>query len=325
MIKSLLASFYAILVMVICLVLYLYLGLPRQNLAADIQVSQTPEQVERGRYLVEHVAACDDCHSKRDWNFYGGPVIPPLGAGHECLSREEKIIGVRVQDDTIPGVLCIRNLTPDKRSGVGRWTDGELLRAIREGVDPNGHAVFPVMPYSVYKRFSDEDVSAVVAYMRQLPPVSSEWFGRGIEFPMGLLSQFWPEPLMWPIIKPDIVSSAQYGSYLAAIGRCEHCHTVRRKFGRNLAPEGRFAGGVVFEVNGQEVVSSNLTPHESGLGNMSRAEFIAKFKSFSQPQKSPPEGNTPMNWTAYSGMTETDLGAIYDYLQTRRPVDTSSK
>ena len=323
--RALLASFIAMFVMATCLTLYLYFGLPRQRPPVDLKVNLTPEQTERGRYLVDHVVLCNDCHSKRDWNFYGGPVVPPLGAGHECLTRETKIVGVRVQDDSVPGALCIRNLTPDPKSGVGRWTDGELFRAIREGVDPAGHGIFPIMPYAVYRSLADEDISAVVAYIRQLSPVKSEWFDREIEFPMNLLSQFWPEPLWWPMKKPASENSVKYGGYLAAIGRCEYCHTTRRKYGRNLAPDRRYAGGVVFAVNGQEVVSTNLTPHESGLKNMSRAEFIAKFKSFSRPQKIPPEGNTPMNWNAYSGMTETDLGAIYDFLQARWPIDTSLK
>ena len=322
--RALLASFIAMFVMATCLTLYLYFGLPRQRPPVDLQVNLTPEQEERGRYLVDHVVLCNDCHSKRDWNFYGGPVVPPLGAGHECLTREVKIVGVRAQDDNVPGVLCIRNLTPDRKSGVGKWTDGELIRAIREGISRDNHGLFPIMPYATYSRISDEDAAALIAYMRQLPPVKSRWFGRGIEFPMGLLSQFWPEPLRQAVDMPDIDNSIMYGAYLTIIGRCAYCHTPLRKYGRNLAPDKRYAGGVVFDVNGQEVISSNLTQHESGLKGMSRDEFIEKFKSYSEPRKVPPEENTPMNWNAYSGMTEADLGAIYDFLRTRRPVDTSS-
>jgi hypothetical protein len=322
--RALLASFIVMFVMAICLALYLYFVLPRQNPPVDLHITNTPEQVKRGRYLVEHVLLCNDCHSNRDWSLYGGPVVPPLGAGHECLNREVKIIGVRVADDYVPGVLCIRNLTPDMRSGIGGWTDGEIVRAIREGIGRKGKGLFPIMPYSSFRRISDEDAAALVAYMRQLPPVKSRWMGKGIEFPMGLLSQLWPQPLGRPVEMPDINNSVRYGAYLSVIGRCEYCHTPRRKFGRDLAPDKGYAGGVTFLVDGKEVVSTNLTPHESGLKNTTREEFIAQFKSFSEPHDVPPEGNTPMDWSAYSGMTETDLGAIYDFLMSRRPVDTSA-
>jgi mono/diheme cytochrome c family protein len=318
--RSLLASFIAIFVMASCLALYLYLVLPRQKPAADIVVDRSPELVERGSYLVEHVLLCHDCHSKRDWNYYGGPVVPPLGAGRQCLTRNQKIAGVRKQDQTVPGVLCMRNLTPDNETGIGEWTDGEIIRAMREGISRDGKGLFPIMPYSVYRRISNEDAEAVVAYLRTLQPVRAEWIGRGIEFPMGLLSQFWPEPLTRPVAMPDKDNSVQYGAYLASIARCEYCHTTLRRFGRNLAPDRRYAGGVDFEVGGKEVVSSNITFHESGLKDVSREEFIAKFKAHTERQEVTEEGNTPMNWNAYAGMTEADLGAIYDFLLTRRAV-----
>jgi len=321
--RALLASFIAMFVMATCLVLYLYFALPRQRPPEDITVAQTPEQVERGRYLAEYVVLCNDCHSKRDWSIYGGPAISPLVSGRGCLTSEVKIAGVRVEDDNVPGVLCIRNLTRDKRSGLGDWSDGEIIKAMREGIDRGGHGLFPIMPYSVYRTISDDDAAAIVAYMHQLEPVRTNWIGRGIEFPMGLLTQIWPRPLRGPVEAPDRNNSARYGGYLARIARCEYCHTKRRKYGRDLAPESRYAGGVLFDVNGNQVYSTNLTPHESGLKNMSREEFIAMFKSYSEPKPAPPEGNTPMDWSAYAGMTEEDLGAIYDFLRTRRPVDTS--
>ena len=310
------------LAMAICLLLYLYFALPRQTPAKAIEVSQTPEQVERGRYLAEHVVLCNDCHSMRDWSLYGGPAVPALSADRACLTQRSKNIGVRVEDDNVPGVLCVRNLTPDQETGIGNWTDGEVIRATREGIDRTGHALYPIMPYSVYRAISDEDSAALVAYLRQLPPIKAKWMGKGIEFPMGLLTQFWPEPINWSVRMPDKTEPVRYGGYLAAIGRCDYCHSVRRTYGRELAPETRYAGGVIFEIGGRQIVSPNLTPHESGLKNMSREDFIAKFKSYGEPLQVPIERNTPMDWSAYSGMTEKDLGAIYDFLRTRRPVDT---
>ena len=124
--------------------------------APTISVARTPAQVTRGRYLAEHVSGCIGCHSHRDWSRFGGPIVGPLGAGGDCLG----------EDDGMPGTICIPNLTPDRTTGLGRWSDGEVMRAVREGVDREGHALFPFMPYAEYRALSDADTRALVAYLR---------------------------------------------------------------------------------------------------------------------------------------------------------------
>ena len=70
-----------------------------------------------------------------------------------------------------PGTLVASNITPDPDTGLGKWTDGEIIRAIREGVDRDGNALFPIMPYSHFRNMSEEDAQAIVAYLRSLPPL----------------------------------------------------------------------------------------------------------------------------------------------------------
>jgi mono/diheme cytochrome c family protein len=293
---------------------------PLQQPAADISVDMSAENIERGRYLTINVLQCVDCHSERDWNLYGGPPIAPVGAGRSCMTRETETAGVNVGQENFPGKLCIRNITPDPETGIGLWTDGEIIRAVREGVDLNGEGLFPIMPYFIYRHVSDADMEAVVAYLRSMDPVVSIRPERQIDFPLNLMVKIWPEPVYEPVVAPDALDSVAYGEYLARVSRCEFCHTPREPDSMEGFEGRRFAGGMPFHLNGRVMYTMNLTPHESGLGNWSKEQFIQLFKGRSKPFPVPYDGNTLMNWAAFSGMTEADLGALFDYFMTLPPV-----
>jgi len=299
---------------------YLFAVLPAQRPAPDVQVALTPETIERGRYLAENVILCNDCHSERDWTYYGGPVKPPVGAGRECMTRDKAVASVKLVKGNFPGIMCMRNITPDPDTGIGEWTDGELVRSIREGVNRDGEGLFPIMPYFIFRTLSDRDTEALVAYMRTLTPVREPRTGREIDFPMNLLVRVLPEPLEGPVVHPDESDTIAYGEYLATVGRCEFCHTPRKGRGSEGLPGKRYAGGVPFSGGDDTVYSSNLTPHDSGLGGWSKGDFVGRFKAYVTPQLAAPGHNTLMDWSAYAGMTEADLGAIYDFLQTLQPV-----
>src|SRR4051812_32370074 len=97
---------------------------PSLRPASTEVVERTPARLDRGRYLVEHVSACLFCHSQHDWSKYTGPVKPGTeGAGGTCLGASSDV----------PGEVCTENLTDDPH-GLWRWSDGEIMRAIREGV-----------------------------------------------------------------------------------------------------------------------------------------------------------------------------------------------
>ncbi len=119
-----------------CGIAFLALTTPKMRAAADIKVPMTPERMERGRYLYEHVAHCDGCHSPRDWTKLTAPTIEQTrGSGFEFrrngLPREDRVCKHHARS----------------RHRLGRWTDGEKIRAIREGVSKDGRALFPLMPY----------------------------------------------------------------------------------------------------------------------------------------------------------------------------------
>jgi mono/diheme cytochrome c family protein len=279
-------------------------------------ITATPERIARGEYIARHVAGCLDCHSDAYVDRFSLPVkTGTLGQGG--FAFDEKL--------GVPGVVQAQNITSDRETGVGGWTDGEILRAIREGVDKNGVALFPQMPYPSFRAMSDEDARSVVAYIRTLSPIQNTVAPRHLDFPVNLLIKGSPKPLAGPVAAPPRSDSVAYGGYLVTIAGCRECHTAHDSHGGKIAGLD-FAGG--WEMRGPwgRVVSANITP-DSGtwLGRASREEFLGRFRAFAsfEGDKAPvaPKGrNTVMPWVAFSGMSPEDLSAIYDYLKTISPI-----
>jgi mono/diheme cytochrome c family protein len=293
----------------------LFVKKPAQRPALAVQVKSTPELVARGKYLVEHVSNCVDCHSQADHSKFGNPIVAGReGVGGECWTPTMHF----------PGTLCALNLTPDKDTGLGNWTDGEIIRAFREGVDKNGKALFNLMPYDLFASMSDHDAEAVVAYLRTLPAVRNEVPARKLDFPLPIIVKLMPKPLTGPVPEPDHANSVAYGKYLATIGGCHFCHTPADAHEQNL-PGKDFAGGHHFwNPAGGEVVTPNLTSDPTGVtGRLSKAQFVALFKAYDNAESQniavDPKQNTVMPWLFLSGMTPEDLGAIYDYLRSVPP------
>ena len=151
-------------------IIYLWGFLPRLSARTRHEYHVYPRACSpKVEYLVNEVLLCFDCHSSRDWTQYSGPAIPPLGAGRPCIDENTKPVGIKFGDGGFPGRLCIRNITMDEETGIGAWTDGEIARAIREGVSNDGEALFPIMPWFMYTEMTDEDVSAVIALFANHP------------------------------------------------------------------------------------------------------------------------------------------------------------
>jgi len=294
--------------------------LPKQQPVQEWVVDSTPELIERGRYLAINVLQCVDCHSERDWNYYGGPPIEPIGAGRECMDKHSPPRGVNVGETTFPGRMCIRNITQDVETGIGGWSNGEIVRAVRDGVDRDGNGLFPIMPYFIYRHVSDDDMRAVLAYLRTMPAVASIRPEKEIEFPMSSLVQLWPEPVTEEVVAPPSSDPVAYGEYLSRIARCEFCHTPRDPRSFDNDPARHLAGGMPFFLNGKTLWAMNLTPHETGLGAWTEEQFLARFKLHGTPTPATPENNTLMNWNAFAGMTEADVSALWAYFQSVPPV-----
>jgi mono/diheme cytochrome c family protein len=290
---------------------YVAFALPNVPVPAVESIEATPARLERGKYLAEHVTVCVDCHSARDWTRFSGPPKPEsLGGGGERFGPETGV----------PGEVFAPNVTP---TGIGSYSDGELVRAFTSGVAKDGRALFPIMPYPSYAHLCAEDVKSIVVYMRSLAPKDGSHAPAKLDFPMNLIVKTIPAPAdPWPC--PSESPTAR-GRYLTTVAGCAECHTPQDK-GEKL-PGLDFAGGFEFPLpTGGVVVAPNITPHEgTGIGGWTKEAFVKRFRAFAGPgalaSVKDGEFNSIMPWSMYAGMTDEDLGAIYDYLRSQKPVD----
>ncbi|UFH54647.1 cytochrome c [Spirosoma sp. KNUC1025] len=289
---------------------YVKLALPNVGPAPEMTIKATAEQIEHGRYLANSVASCIDCHSTRDFSKLTGPLVPGTeGKGGEKFSREFGF----------PGNYYAPNLTP---SHLGSWTDGEIYRAITTGVNRDGRALFPVMPYQNYAQMDPGDIRDIIAYLRTLEPIENEIPPAELDFPINFIINTIPAKRE-PGHRPDTTDRVAYGKYVMTFAACTICHTPVDGQG-NALPGMDMAGGREFPIQTGTVRSMNLTPARSGIGSWTKAAFISRFRSFAdknQPGVHDDEFNTMMPWTMFSQMTDQDLGAIYDYLRTIKPVE----
>ena len=293
-------------------VTYVTQALPNIPVPADLHVERTPDRVARGNYLANHVTLCMDCHSTRDWSRFSGPLVPgTLGKGGEVFDQKVNF----------PGRFVSKNITP---FNLRNWSDGDLYRAITSGVSKDGHPFFPVMPYLNYNQLASEDVYSIIAYLRTLPSIESHPDASKADFPMNIILHTIPEPAH-PMEKPAPGSSG-YGAYMVNAAGCKVCHT-KVVNGKEVGEP--FAGGFEFQFpDGSVARSSNITPDKlHGIGAWDKATFIRKFKLFADSSYTPAivdwqgqDQQTVMPWMMYAGMTEQDLGAIYDYLHALKPV-----
>jgi mono/diheme cytochrome c family protein len=294
---------------------YLFASYPSVPAAGPVTLPTSPDVIERGMYLSQHVAICVDCHSERDFTKFAGPIKPgTFGKG-----------GERFDGPTagIPGVIYAPNITP---AALRDWTDGELMHAVTTGVARDGRALFPLMPYPSYGRLAKEDVEAILAYVRTLQPVQSHVPERSLDVPVNLIVRTIPQPASFTA-RPSPSDRVKYGEYLVTMASCAECHTPRDDQGQ-LVPGMDFAGGNQFAHPelGYRVRTANITPDaDTGIGQWTEEQFINKFKGFEAPDDrvltdDEQRQNTAMPWKQYAGMTREDLGAIYSYLRTLKPV-----
>lgn len=184
--------------------------------------------LERGTYLMRGVVACGNCHT-------------PKNRGNPDTSRE--LAGGNVFDEK-PFTAYSANITPDKETGIGSWTDAQIIRAIREGKRPDGSIIGPPMPVGLYRGLSDRDVKAIVAYLRSVKPMKNKVPKSVYRIPL-------PKAYGPPVKSVAEVSRSdkvRYGKYLVGpLGHCIVCHTPmikgRRDYKNQLAAGGfRFDG-----------------------------------------------------------------------------------
>ena len=292
------------------ILLFLILGITltvigRQNIKYDrpyptITASTDTAIILRGKHLVFGAAHCADCHSKAN-----ADSLLKLG-------QDVPLTGGMVFDLPV-GKLYSKNITPDKETGIGKYTDAEIARALRYGVHPDGTVVFDFMPFH---NTTDEDMTAIISFLRAQKPIQNKVPDHSLNVLGKAVKAFMVKP-----VGPDGEvakqmtrdSSAAYGKYLANnVANCNGCHTVRDLSGTFTGEP--FAGGN--EIEG--FITPNITPDSSSrIFGWSQKNFIDRFRIGKVIPKS------PMPWQSFGRMTDEELKAIYSYLKTVKPVKTT--
>ena len=281
-----------------------FLG-PKVRALTNRTYEATPARLERGRYLVNAVYGCVACHSQRDEKAPGMPAL-----------ADKLFAGAPFEEGAdLPGHLVAPNLTPDKETGVGSWTDDMLARAIREGVGHDGRTLFPLMPYQNYREMPDEDLASVIAYLRTLAPVKNSVPKTEIIFPVKYLMRSAPEPINAPVPQPDLSDTVKRGAFLVRMASCADCHTPQEK--GQVKPGMDLAGGLLFKRPEAIVMAANITPDASGISYYDEDLFIQAIRTGKVKARSL---SPVMPWVFYRGMTDDDLKAIFAYLKTVKPV-----
>jgi mono/diheme cytochrome c family protein len=278
---------------------------PRTRALTNRTFLRTPERLARGKYLVESVNGCMDCHSPHDWTRHDAPIVAGMkGAGQDFSMLKG-----------LPGHIVAPNLTPDAETGSGKWSDDALARAIREGIGHDGRALFPLMPYQHFRELPDEDVASIVVYLRALAPVWNLLPRTRVDFPVNRLMLSAPQPVTSPVSQPDVSDPVKRGKFLVNAAACADCHTPQDK-GQPI-PGMDFAGGFVLDGPWGRLASANLTPDPSGIPYYDEARFVQALRTGYVGAR---ELNQIMPWQTFRNMSDDDLKAIYAYVKTLKPV-----
>jgi mono/diheme cytochrome c family protein len=263
-----------------------------------------PSSIDRGRYLATAVALCAFCHSEVDWNADGfPPKAGTVGAGRAPFGP------------ALPW-LTSPNLTPDRETGAGSWTDAMLEDALRRGIGHDGRTLHPLMPYHEFHGMTDDDAASIIKFLRSLAPVRNPL--PATQIPEEMKASLTPLPPTGVVKGPERSATAQYGEYLARLALCGQCHTPKDAKGQPI-PGMEFAGGVRLRGPWGDVTSLNLTQDNSGIQGINEKLFAAMMRTGHVPGGG--RLNAIMPWGYYQNLTDEDVRSIYLYLKTLKPVE----
>ena len=275
---------------------YMYTAYPKTRPAPAMNAPSTPDAVERGRYLVEAMTGCAACHSPVDESRPG--EFPQEGL---------KFSGRQWPDDAgFPGKIIAPNITPDPETGIGNWTDGEVVRAIREGVSRDGTPLFPLMNYPEYRNLSDDDALAIVAYLRTQKPVRRDPGRTDLDFPVNMMIRTAPKPVdSSPAGLP--AAGIERGRAMMKLMLCGDCHTPMDDRGGRLADK-HLAGGMRFAGPWGEIHSANITSHPSaGVGAYSNDDLKRVFR---EGRNRSGRELWVMPWSVTKNLNDADLDVL---------------
>jgi mono/diheme cytochrome c family protein len=279
-------------------------------------IAASPELLARGNYLVNSVTSCGACHTPRvGATWLGGERTDAFLAGGSVFNEEEE--GFRV---------AAPNISQDKETGIGAWTDDEIVRAIRDGVTHQGRLMSPPMPFTAWRVMSDDDARAIVAYLRTTPAVKNTVDRQGNKLPFmykvaASLGAVHHKPAE-NVRAPDRADKKAYGGYLAKLGVCWECHSLG-KTGPSDDEDRLMAGSrlALSEPVYGKVYARNLTPDkETGLGKYSAEQIKQSLKTGRRLDGKVMAPPMSVIIPHLSTWTEEDLDALVTYLVSLKPI-----
>src|SRR6185437_7617263 len=277
-------------------------GLAFAGVVAGGASAQSPNAalVKRGEYLVNGILTCGNCHT-------------PKGPNGDIM---DKAFSGGLSWDELPFKVTAPNITPDKATGIGNYTDEQLKSVLRKGIKANGVPVAMVMPSGFYEIMTDHDLDAVIAYLHTLKPVSNK-----VADPIYKMPQGHPIPPGGEkkFTDNDLKDKVKKGQYLATIAHCMECHTPMGPRGREFATR-LGAGGFEFPGPWGVSVSRNITQSKTkGIGAWTDDEIKRAITTGVDRQ-----GNKlkpPMGFHYYATVAPEDLDAVVAFLRTISPLD----
>jgi mono/diheme cytochrome c family protein len=267
------------------------------NFSQPLAAQDQRAVLARGEYLVNAVAGCGNCHTQR---------------GPDLLADSSKTLAGGNRFDIPPGLAFAKNITPDRDTGIGSWTEEQIIRALREGVTKEGNIIGPPMPIEFYNKLSDDDVKAIAAYVRSVKAIRNEVQESKYRIPLHAA------PAVKDVKAPAKTDKVAYGGYLATVAHCVECHTPqvgpKRDFEKQMG-----AGGFRFEIGGKFVFSRNITSdRETGIGAWSDEQI--KRAITQGVDKDGKQLIPQMPYPYFKNMTAEDLDAVVAWVRTLPPV-----
>jgi mono/diheme cytochrome c family protein len=302
----------------------------RRPLTAE-SIRLSPDRIARGGYIMTELAGCGGCHGPRDED--GSPLA--RSRPDRFLAGGERVVDSATMgfDADSDGIIQVPNLTADIDTGLGAWTDDEIVRAVRDGVSRDGRLLVPVMPYRSYRFMSDEDVRSVVAYLRTVPAARGDpgaagsetlsfWTRLGLDWNLRGGHHAPVHDVVAPIPPSRGGDRIAYGRYVSRLGRCGECHGDPGESDGPDGPDGPLSGGrSVDRPAVGRVSAANLTPDPTtGLGRASSAQIENALRSGRRLDGRPMAPPMSLVVGFVSRITKEDLDALVAFLRAARPV-----
>lgn len=265
---------------------------------ATFRVSPDPNDIARGESLIL-AGACGSCHTPRDRPdlfLAGGPAM-----------------------HTPFGVFHVPNITPDDETGIGRWSSQDFVRAMRNGVSPDGEHLYPIFPYRWYRDLSDADLLAMKAYLDSLPPVRRAVPEHELWFPLSIRRSVGVWKLLNMPNPPDSIDEGNLGkTLLEGLAHCGACHTPSLLFVYYSTSEPMAGDKTAIGA----FAASNITSHAQGIGAWSDEDIVRVLAIGVRPDGTPVRG-AMSEYVADSSsrLSDHQRRAIVRYLRTLAPID----